>query len=391
MSDVADEIVAPQRRRAVAVWVLIAVAVLAVGAVGGLLSGLGRWSDRDALDPESPAPAGTRAIAQILDEQGVDVVIARSRDDALRALAETPATLVLPDAPALSDDAVTELAGTAADVVLIDPRARTLRLLLAGASAAGVGDDEPVTPQCALADAERAGQVAPGAMFAAGADVLACYPSGDGHGLLVRDDGDRRIVAVDARGIFTNERLAENGNAALAANLMGRSATLVWYVPSLADTDLPDTQPSLGELTPPWVSPVIVLLLAAGAAAALHAGRRFGPLVRERLPVTVRASETAEGRGRLYAQSRDAVHAADQLRIAVLHRLARLLGLGPAAAASEIADAAADRIGASRAAVRGILIDDLPAGDDDLVALRTRLTDLEGAVRAALRPERKPT
>lgn len=391
MSDVADETVAPQRRRAVAVWVLIAVAVLAVGAVGGLLSGLGRWSDRDALDPESPAPAGTRAIAQILDEQGVDVVIARSRDDALRALAETPATLVLPDAPALSDDAVTELAGTAADVVLIDPRARTLRLLLAGASAAGVGDDEPVTPQCALADAERAGTVAPGAVFAAGADVLACYPSGDGHGLLVRDDGDRRIVAVDARGIFTNERLAENGNAALAANLMGRSATLVWYVPSLADTDLPDTQPSLGELTPPWVSPVIVLLLAAGAAAALHAGRRFGPLVRERLPVTVRASETAEGRGRLYAQSRDAVHAADQLRIAVLHRLARLLGLGPAAAASEIADAAADRIGASRAAVRGILIDDLPAGDDDLVALRTRLTDLEGAVRAALRPERKPT
>ena len=56
--------------------------------------------------------------------------------------------------------------------------------------------------------------------------------------------------------------------------------------------------------------PVIVLLLTAGLAAAIWRGRRFGPLVPERLPVTVRAAETTEGRARLYAHARDAVYSA---------------------------------------------------------------------------------
>ena len=117
-------------------------------------------------------------------------------------------------------------------------------------------------------------------------------------------------------------------------------------------------------------------------------GRRFGPLVAENLPVTVRASETMEGRARLYARSRDAVHAADALRIGAIGRLARDLGLGPAASAGDVADAAADRIGAPRAAVRGILIDSLPRTDAELVAVSDRLRDLEAAVHAAVRTER---
>ncbi|MET0296709.1 MAG: DUF4350 domain-containing protein, partial [Microbacterium sp.] len=237
--------------------------------------------------------------------------------------------------------------------------------------------------------AVRSGAIIPGALFEApGGGVEACYPEGDGAGLLVRADGERRLAAVDGRSLFTNESLAADGNAALALNLMGRHAVVVWYVPTLADTDLEDVTPSLGDLTPDWVSPAIVLLLSAGVAAAVWRGRRFGPLVAERLPVTVRASETTEGRGRLYARARDASHAADQLRIGALGRTSRLLSLGPAATATEIADAAATRTGFDRAAVRGILIDDIPANDDELLTLRTRLRDLESAVQAAVRPER---
>ena len=104
--------------------------------------------------------------------------------------------------------------------------------------------------------------------------------------------------------------------------------------------------------------------------------------------MTVRAAETTEGRARLYAHARDALHAADQLRIGALGRLGRLLGLGPAASAEEIADAAAARARVDRGAVRGILIDDLPRTDADLVALDERLRALEEAVHAAVRPER---
>ena len=102
----------------------------------------------------------------------------------------------------------------------------------------------------------------------------------------------------------------------------------------------------------------------------------------------MRAGETTEGRARLYAHARDALHAADQLRIGTLGRLGRVLGLGPAASAEEIADAAAARTGIDRGAVRGILIDDIPQTDADLVALDDRLRALEKAVQAAVRPER---
>lgn len=220
--------------------------------------------------------------------------------------------------------------------------------------------------------------------------MTACYPAEEGAGLLVLDDGERRIAAVDGRELFVNERLADDGNAALALNLMGRHALVVWYVPGLDDTDLPAGDPTLGELTPPWVSPVIVLLLFAGVAAAIWRGRRFGPLVTERLPVTVRAAETTEGRARLYAHSRDALHAADQLRLGTIDRLARMLGLGPSASAGEVADAAASRTGLDRRAVRSLLIDELPDTDTRLVAVHSRLTHLEEAVRAAVRPERTP-
>jgi len=279
--------------------------------------------------------------------------------------------------------------------VLIEPRSRTISLLLPGAGTAGFAEPRAVQPSCELPEAVRSGPVAPGIVFTPGdtGDRDACYPAADGFGLLVGaspigDGGEVRVAALDGRTLLTNEHLAENGNAALALNLMGRHPVVVWFVPSLTDTDLENTDPSLGELTPPWVSPVIVMLLLSGVAAGLWRGRRFGPLVKERLPVSVRAAETTEGRARLYAKSRDALHAADQLRIPALGRIGRSLGLGTAATVTEIADAAAARTGLERAAVRGILIDTVPRSDADLVALDTHLRHLEDAVHAAARPER---
>jgi len=372
-------------------WIGVAVVLLVVGGVGAALSGAGGWNQRDALDPESAGALGTRALTEILRDQGVEVVVARDRAAATRELDAGPATLVMPDAPALSDAAIEALAAGASDVVLIEPRSRMLDLLLDGAVPAGVAPAEPIEPACDLADAVRAGAVAPGVVFSRGgsAAVSECYPAGDGFGLLVATNrGDGRVAAVDGRALFTNEHLAADGNAALAVNLMGRHPLVVWYEPAVGDTDLDLADPTLGELTPPWVSPVIVLLLAAGIAAAVWRGRRFGPLVAERLPVSVRASETTEGRARLYARSRDALHAADQLRIPALGRIGRALSLGAAASAAEIADAASAVTGLDRAAVRGILIDDVPRTDAELVALHARLRHVEDAVHAAVRPER---
>jgi len=379
---------APPRRRSALVWAGLVTLLLVAGAIGAGISTTGRWSEKDALDPESAGPQGTMALVTILREQGVDVVVARDRESAREALGQGT-TLVTPDAAVLSDEAMQELIEAAGDAVVIDPRSRTARLFFGDADSAGVAAELAVAAGCDLADAERAGPIIPRLLFTPGTADSACYGTDEEFGLLVTDRSpESRVALLDAGELFTNEHLAENGNAALAIGLMGRHPTLVWYVPALEDSDLDDTTPSLGELTPPWVTPAIVLLLVAGGAAAVWRGRRFGPLVAENLPVTVRASETMEGRARLYARSRDAVHAADALRIGAIGRIARDLGLGPGASAGEVSDAAADRIGAPRAVVRDILIDSLPRTDAELVAVSDRLRDLEAAVRAAARTER---
>jgi len=378
----------PSRRRAVLGWLTIAAVVVGVAVAGGALTYSG-YTERSALDPESAGAEGTRAIVRILGQHGVDVTVARDRGAAEQALAAGPATLVMRDAPALSDASVQRLADAAHDVVLVEPRSRTLGLLLAGSRLGGFGDAAPAAPACDVPAAEAAGPVALDELYVAGDGVTGCYPADGEHGLLVlaRDGGT--VAAVDGRSILTNAQLRTGDNAALAVGLLGRNARLVWYVPSLSDADTAAAQ-TVGELTPPWVTPAMALLVLSIGAAIVWRGRRFGPLVTERLPVMVRASETTEGRARLYAASRDAPHAIGELRRAALVRLARQLGLAPRADPARIADAVAERLGADRGVVRGILIDRLPRTDRELVDASDRLRDLEASVRAALRTERTP-
>jgi hypothetical protein len=391
MSVTVDETVqSVPRRRRIGAWIAIGLVLLIVGGIGAAMAVNAQWAERDALDPDSAGPDGTRALARILGDHGVEVRIARDHQQVEALLAGGADTLVLPDTPSLSDERLAELVDAATDVVLIAPRSRTVDLLIPGAAMAGSAPSGVVAPDCNLSAAERAGGIAPGALFDAAGGATACYPVDGVHGLLAVWNGDRRSTVVDGTVLFTNAHLADDGNAALGVNLMGRHPLVVWYQPGLGDTDLTDTDLTLGELTPPWVSPVIVLLLVAGVAAGIWRGRRFGPLVAERLPVTVRASETTEGRARLYAQSRDALHAADQLRIGTLERLSRMLGLGAGASAQEIADAAAARAGIDRGAARRTLLDDIPATDAELVDLSLRLRQLEDAVHARVRPERNP-
>lgn len=374
----------PGRRRAVAGWAAVGVALLVVGGAAAAIAGISQMPASGLLDPESAAPDGSRALARVLEDHGVEVTVARDRRAAAEALG-APSTLVLGDTAPLSDEALTALAEQASDVVLLEPRSRDLRILLTGSSAAGVADGS-AAPECPLPDARRSGEIAPGTVFSASASVIGCYPSGGGHGLLVSDTDGGRTVAVDGTALFTNESLAEAGNAALGVNLLGRHGDLIWYLPALQDSDLA-AAPTIGELTPEWVTPAIALLAASALAAAVWRGRRFGPLVAETLPVSVRAGETTAGRAQLYARAGDAVHAADELRIGTLTRLARLLGLGPGASAFEISDAAAAHLGVDRRELADDLLHSLPRTDRDLVDLATRLSAIEDALTRAVRPD----
>ncbi len=374
------------RRRGSLGWAALAVGILAVALIGGTLV-YGGYTQRAILDPESAGADGTRAVVRVLEQRGVRVIVARDRAAAERALSGGGATLAMRDAPMLSDDGLRALTDRARNVVLLEPRTRALDVLLSGSALAGFGDDRAVDAVCDVPAAANARAAHVGELMTPGAGVQGCFPVDDGYGLLHAEADGRTTTALDALAVLTNAALPREGNAALALAVLGQTDTLVWYLPSPADADRAADAPTLGDLTPPWVTPGVVLLLVAALTAAVWRGRRFGPLVTERLPVTVRANETTEGRARLYAGARDAAHALDQLRRATRGRLERLLGLPARTDPLRVADAVAERLGADRARVRAILVDDRPRTDRDLVAAADRLRDLEASVRAAVRTE----
>ncbi|WP_345751176.1 DUF4350 domain-containing protein [Microbacterium rhizophilus] len=369
-----------ERRRGALGWIALGVVVLLLG--GGLsLLAVRDWTARPPLDPDGPGADGARAIVSILRDQGVEVLTTTRRAET-RELLDARTTLVLTDPWTLSHDTIRDLVDAAGDTVVLDADGDVVDLLVPGAASAGYGSG-PVAPGCALPAARRAGEIEPGRAFTAPAGAEGCYPVASGFALLRVAGGAGHVTILDGTVLFGNAHLAEQGNAALGLGLIGSHDRVVWYVPTLADAeDGTAAAPTLGDLVPPWVTPAIVLLLLAGLAAALWRGRRFGPLVAERLPVTVRGSETLEGRARLYSRSAEPAHAADLLRAGAAARMARRLGLPPDSAPAEVADAAAARLGAPTDVTRAILTH-VPSTDAELAVFGRRLRDLEHAVDAA--------
>lgn len=376
----------PTRRlRSIIGWVVVAALVVGVAWVGLQIAATAP-SERRSLDPEGRGDAGALALAEILRDQGVEVDVYRSHVEARDALDEST-TLVMTNPYTLSDEGLAELMGPADRVVFLSVGAHLLDDLDLGAySSAPLAE---VDAQCTAGEFAEVGTIEPDRLMTPDSGVEWCFGDEEGAAVLIDDSDGRRTSIVDGSRLFSNAYLAENGNAALALALLGQTDRVVWYVPSLGDSDIEATSPdTLGTLTPPWVTPAIILLMLSGAAAALWRGRRFGPLVAETLPVTVRASETMHGRARLTAKAADAPHAALAIRDGGQRRLARRLGLTARATSDEVADAASDRLRIPRGTLQALLAGPLPTDDAALVELARRLADLEEAVEKTHRTAR---
>lgn len=375
----------PRRAKAILGWVIVVVLVLLVSFVGLRVAATAP-AEGGALDPESRGEAGALALAEILRDQGVDVEVHRSRA-AARAAVDEDTTLVMANPYTLTDGALATLMEPAERVVFLSTSTHLLSVLKIGENAAGTLSE--ATSGCDVAEFAEVGTIRADRLFSPADGVEACFGNDERAAVLVDDRNGTHHAVVEGTRLFSNEFLAENGNAALALALLGQTERVVWYVPAFEDSDIQgESTPTLGSLTPLWVTPAILLLMLAGIAAAIWRGQRFGPLVAETLPVTVRASETMHGRARLTAKAADAAHAAQALRDGAQRRLARRLGLAVHAGADEVADAAADRLRIPRGSLQVLLAGPLPTDDAALIELARRLDELESAVESTLRSTR---
>lgn len=369
-------------------WI-VSVVFVAVIAVIGLAAG-GASAGGVPFSATNPAPAGGKAIAQVLASRGVDVAVPASLAAATAALRASPdATLFLVDPDGHLDDAqLRSLAGLARRVVLLTPTFAQVTALAPGIGLAGVVSRASLSSGCDLPAAIAAGRVTgTGAGYrvtGAEAGAIACFPSGNRvYSVIDLRLAERHVTVVGTAAAFSNEHVAERGNAALALTLLGGGPHLVWYLPTIDDSAA--SGPTIAQLTPAWVGSASALLIVVAIAAAFWRGRRLGPLVVENLPVVVRASETMEGRARLYQRGAARLHALDSLRIGAVGRLATLCGLPRLASVDEVIAAVAAVTRGDPAAIRRTLISAEPASDRELVRLSDDLLELERAVAGGIR------
>ncbi len=369
-------------------WYLLTAALVLLAAV--LLAAVNRERQYPPLDPRSYEPTGGHAVVTLLEREGLEVEL--TGDPAARPT--DAGTLVLPEPDLLTAEQLTAVAAAHhGRLVLIAPGPAALSALVPGVRTSDENGGLPyagvrsTAPGCSLPEAVRAGSAhLGGLLYTAGSRGEGCYPRGHGYPLVAVATGRNTDVVVLGSGdLLTNELLKKDGNAALGLGLLGSRPHVTWHLPDYTAPVAEGGRKSFQDYIPEGWTWAGYQLAVAVVLAALWRARRLGPVVSERLPVVVRASETTEGRARLYRRARARGRAADALRRATALRIAPALGVPPVAGAPDptalcaaVADRLPERPGGDVAA---LLYGPPPTDDAALLRLADDLDTLERQVR----------
>lgn len=386
------------RMRSAGVWIVGAVVVLLTVIVTMLLSDDGQPAD--PLHFDSTARDGTKALIETLRDHGTAVTTTEDAQEAREASAVPGTTLLIPTgadglSPGDVDGLTSALASQGNRLVLVDPGVAvagfTARITADSDSDPLAQPDATSPPDCALPAARAAGDVSTGQaryepVDGAEGPITVCYPftgpgvdEGTGSaGQLVVDDGGRFPVTVLGNPEWVeNGTIDEDGNAALALSTLSAGDRLVVYYPRPEASAGP---PSTLDYIPDWFAAGVVWLLPCLIVFLFVAGRRFGPLAVERLPVVVPAVETVHGRAALAERSRDRQGALHALRTAALLRIARSLALSSEAGREEILSRMSATTGRDPTQLTAVFVTAVPGTDRELTDLVDLISTIESEI-----------
>jgi hypothetical protein len=371
-------------------WVGIGVVVVVIALVM-TWRGPGPAS-REPLDPRNPSPTGAQALARVLSGHGVEVVVARGQAELERARPDADTTVLVARTGDLAQATILRFAGIsrgAERLVVVNADPWVVRYLSPGVDVdqrRRSADDFPeVGSACTTTDirpGETMSHTQSEFQLLAGSPTAGCLTH-DGHSVylsLPASSQHAPLILLGSSSAITNEEIDEADNAAIVLRTLGHSSRLVWYVPSTSD--VPSTDRSrTDQLLPPWLGPSLLVVLFAVLGVLFWRGRRLGRLVREPLPVVVRAVETTESRGRIYRRAKDAGRAAMVLQDATRRRLAGYLGLPATGSAHSLVRAVSAASGRHPEEVDLLLNGPPPSTDSHLLGLAAQLAALEKEVR----------
>lgn len=380
------------RAKSIGFWLAVFAIVVALLSLTLVPQGSGR-----PMDPENPRPKGTKALAQVLGQQGIEVSRISTQPELAKQKLKGDTTLVVTSSETWFSDGLLKAVAAHASgykrIVVFGAPAYALRSLdvsLNSASPLGTTVHEPECSTPVIGKAERLeveGTYQPGYLTQTSGQV-GCFPmgatsatSGQTPWLVVVSPATPtrpEVVAVADNGMFTNEHILAADNAALGLTLLGAHPHLVWLNASADFTTSPQPKERSGwDLMPPWAQTLQLMLTWVVIAALLWRVRRFGRLVTEPLPVIIKSVETTISRGRLYERARGRSHALAALQEASRRRLSARLALPLEVDPQVLAEAVAQASGRNPQEVAWLLNDTSVGTDEDLVGRSRALAQLE--------------
>jgi hypothetical protein len=336
----------------------VGAALLAVALLGG------SPNDGPPLDPRSDGPLGTSALVSLLERLDADVELSVGLPDRGDDVA-----LLLADR--LDEDQTDEVLAwvrAGGTLVVTDPGSS-----LAPATFGGVNPLDPEDVErgiCSLPALDDVHVVDGGtaSRYDTGRAYGSCLGSRDFAFVVATAEGAGDVVAVGGAAFVTNDRLAHEDNAVLAAALLAPAArTSVRFV----DPPLPagGGDKTLFELISDGVRRAGFQLGLAFVLYAAWRAIRLGRPVPETQPVEIAGSELVGATGRLLERGRSPGAAAEVLRERLRRALRARLGVAALADHEALAHAVAERSGVDLQQARAAVGDHPVTNDDELVAV----------------------
>lgn len=326
--------------------------LIGVGFTGTLLTVLilillSQASVGGQYDPRNSGPAGAAALVALIQQEGVVVNVHTAHASPAGG---SGVTVVITAGNNLQKPQFDELLSRSPHRVILAgfsaPQLARLGLPVTGYFGPS---DALLEPECDYPIARKAGNIEnPGVLYQVqGSSAQAkytCYAANaqSTAAAYLQFDIDGVEVAVIGGG-FENRALSSKGsaepqgNAAFMMMAFGQDRIVSWWVVPQPRVEGGNRDRSGSpSLLPPGAVWVVLTGIALLVVVGVWRGRRLGPIITERLPVVVRASETVEGHGRMYHRLRSYDRAAEHLRTGVLARLGRRFGTNDPARLAEI-------------------------------------------------------
>lgn len=262
-------------------------------------------------------------------------------------------------------DPLSEIAGALglASETVADPVLAQTRVLVPGCAAfagAGIAEVSVSVREPALSVPE---------------DAQGCFPVQEGLFVALIAHGEGHVAVLGGPSALTNRYLRAQDNAVLAYRLLGGLESVV-FGPPIDPAGIAPAGP--WETLPSGARSALAVLVVVLVVLALVRGRRFGRPVVEEPASPIPSSQLVRAMAGLYQSAGAAGYAGELLKDGARRRVARRLGLPPAASDDALATALRRAtIGTAEGweAVRRPV-----GGDDDLIRLADELAVLEEAV-----------